>query len=50
MNDDKTKVTSFRQTVKLIYIEDSAKDGVEVLQAMKKLCDSAKVGDTFSFN
>lgn len=49
MNEAKTKIVSFRQGFKLIYIEDSANDGVEVLQDMKRLCDGANVGDTYSF-
>jgi len=49
MNDDKTKVTSFRQNIKLIFIEDSASEGVELLDDMSKLCSSSNLGDTFTF-
>lgn len=38
MNDDKTKITSFKQSIKLIFIEDSASEGVELLDDMSKLC------------
>lgn len=38
MNDAKTKITSFKQSIKLIFIEDSASDGVELLDDMSKIC------------
>lgn len=50
MNDEETKITSFSQSIKLIYIEDSANEGVELLQDMSKLTSEANLGDTFSFN
>lgn len=49
MNKDKTKITSFRQDIDLILIEDSANDGVEVLLDLRKICNEAKLGDTYSF-
>lgn len=49
-NDKETKITSFKQSVKLIYIDDSANEGVKVLHDMKRLCDGANVGDTYSFS
>jgi hypothetical protein len=49
MDADKTKITSFRQDFKLIYIVDAAKDGVEVLRDMKKICDDVNLGDTYTF-
>lgn len=50
MNYEETKITSFTQSIKLIYIEDSANEGVELLQDMSKLTSEADLGDTFSFN
>lgn len=49
MDTGKTKITSFRQDFKLIYIESSAIDGPEVLRDMKKMCDESNLGDTYSF-
>lgn len=49
MDKDETKIMSFRQSIKHIYIEDSATDGVDVLDDMKRLCDGSNLGDTFSF-
>ena len=50
MNSDKTKITSFKQNIKLIFIEDSAGDGVELLEDMSKLCKESSLGDTFTFS
>jgi hypothetical protein len=49
MNDDKTVITSFRQKITLIYIDNSATVGPLVLEDMDKLCKGSELGDTFSF-
>lgn len=49
MDAGKTKITSFKQNINLIYIKDAASDGVEVLNDMKKMCTESNLGDTFSF-
>lgn len=49
MNDAKTKITSFKQSIKLIFIEDSASDGVELLDDMSKICSQSNLGDTYTF-
>lgn len=41
MDEGKTRITSFRQSIDLIYIEDSASDGVELLEDFKRLCSEA---------
>lgn len=49
MNVDKTKITSFKQNIKLVFIEDAASDGVELLDDMAKMCREANLGDTYTF-
>lgn len=49
-SEDETKITAFRQSIKIIYIDDAANDGVEVLLDMRKMCNEANLGDTYSFS
>jgi len=50
MDKEEKAITSFRQTIKIIYIEDAANEGPDLLSDMEKLCKSSGLGDTYSFN
>lgn len=49
MDTAETKILSFKQDIKLVYINDAASDGVQVLSDLKRICNEADLGDTFTF-
>ena len=49
LNNRRTRINSFRQTIDLIQIEDSANDGVRLLEDLDRLCNQSGLGETYSF-
>lgn len=49
LNEDKSEIKSFKQSIKLIYITDSAAEGPQILTDMDSLSKSADLDDTFAF-
>lgn len=48
-NSDNTNLVGFRQKIKAIFINSAAKEGVDLLLDLRRICETHGVGSTFSY-